>query len=489
MKKSIKKLLAVVLSLVMLSSLSICFAAELNEEAVNKHYGQYKNYVLLGDSAASGYRDEVSENDAAFNLNNEQSTYYRIEGSYADIIADTIIEDGSMTALAAPGFRTLEVRYMLEDEYAATCEDEFLFHPSQLYVHEWDYCSCHGELMLPYSRHYRELFKNSIANADLITLGIGGNDWGEYMRWVIDDLLKKENVADQYIAQIADIFDDGLVDLATIQQAVDILHIAGALPALLTTLPSALEYGLSTFYTNWDIMIQDIYDLNPDVTLVVVGMSDNSIKGKYYDYNGVPGESVIPEGTEEDPTKAAVMSTIINFIMGVGNGPMIEGEKKFGYTYVDIDGASYVESHYDADGHVFVANKIIEALPDAEISKQFTDATPGHKYYKEIEYVVLNGIMSGTSEITFSPDEALTKTDMIAAFNVINKTNVDNGGSSSVSALKLALEFIMAGAKGGFKGLVRGLSICTKIIADKGFNVFGTITRAEAANYFTLFCA
>ena len=60
------------------------------------------------------------------------------------------------------------------------------------------------------------------------------------------------------------------------------------------------------------------------------------------------------------------MSTIVEFIMGVGNKLLIEGAKKFGYTYVDPNGTTYVESHYDAAGHVFVANKIIEALPNAD---------------------------------------------------------------------------------------------------------------------------
>ena len=56
MKRNFKKVLAVALALVMLSStFVVSFAAtELNADAVAKHYGQYKNYVLLGDSAASG---------------------------------------------------------------------------------------------------------------------------------------------------------------------------------------------------------------------------------------------------------------------------------------------------------------------------------------------------------------------------------------------------------------------------------------------------
>ena len=64
-----------------------------------------------------------------------------------------------------------------------------------------------------------------------------------------------------------DIIDNGSLDMATVEKLVEVAHIAGALPELVDTLPDALEYGLSTFYKNWDIMIQDIYDLNPHIPI------------------------------------------------------------------------------------------------------------------------------------------------------------------------------------------------------------------------------
>ena len=233
-------------------------------------------------------------------------------------------------------------------------------------------------------------------------------------------------------------------------------------------------------------MIQDIYDLNPDVTLMVVGMSDNSIKGKNYDYD-VPGEPIVTE--EKSEAEQALMDTIIGFIMKVGNAPMIEGAAKFGYTYVNTDGTSYVDSHPDADGHVFIANKIIEALPDSAIFNKFDDVKPGHKYYNSIEYVIKNGIMTETSETTFSPDEALTAGQLNAAFNAINGTNNSTSSKSKVSALAFAFSFLTQGAKGGVTGIFKGFSFTFKILSSSGFNIAKLITRAEAAYYFKNFCA
>lgn len=487
MKKIMKKSLAVLLALMMLSTSFVCLAGfELNQDAVNAHYGQYKNYVLLGDSVASGYRDEISDNDAAYNELHMDSTYYRYTGSYADILANAIIEDKSMTALAGPGFRTIEMRYMLEDAFAATCTDEYLFHPSHLYIYDDQTCTCHGEKMLPGSEHFRDMFKASIAEADLITLGIGGNDWGAYLGWVIADIIAAENAADKYVQMAKDIIDNGEMDMATVEKLVEVAHLAGALPTLAQELPYILNYGLGNFYTNWDIMIEDIYALNPDVTLMVVGMSDNSLKGKHYDYNGVEGTPV--EGDAIPEAVQPVLKTVVDFIMTVGNTPMIEGAKKFGYTYVDTDGATYVESHPDADGHKFIANKIIEALPDKAIYESIEDVTPGHKYYNAVEYVLKNGIMSATSETTFSPDEALTSGELAAAFNAINGTENATDSTAKVTAAALAFSFLGAGAKGGFTGFFKGLSVYFKVIIESGFEVFSSVTRAEAANYFMLFC-
>ncbi|MBO5333521.1 MAG: hypothetical protein J6B37_05345 [Clostridia bacterium] len=359
MRKLFKVSFAVILVFAIISSTLTCFAAELNQDAVNEHRGQFKKYVLLGDSVASGYRDVMSDEDDAYNKAYQETTYCRVPGSYADVLTKAIIEDNTMTAFAGPGFRTIEIRYMLEDDFTET--DEYMFHPAQL--------NAVGDAG---SEEYRKAYKKAIAEADLITLGVGGNDWGAYLGWVISDIFEKENVADKYMAKLQEIVANCSFDTEMVEDLVELAHVAGALPEVVATLPQALSYGLGNFYKNWDIMIQDIYDLNPDVTLMVIGMSDNSLKGKYFGYNGEEGKPINEEPTEP----SAVVTTIVDFIMSVGNGPMIEGEEKLGYIYVDTAGTTYVESHPDADGHVYIANKIIEALPSVESPSGDGDVTP-----------------------------------------------------------------------------------------------------------------
>lgn len=487
MKKFIKKSFIIFLALLMISSSFTCFAAELNPDAVELHYGQYENYLLLGDSVASGYRDEITENDEIYNEAHYDSTYYRYTGSYADVLANAIVADGSMTALAGPGYRTIEMRYMLEDDFAETCTDEYLFWPSHLYIWERMY----GPEYAPGSDYWREKFQTAVAEADLITLGVGGNDWGAYLGWVVNQILKEENAGDQFIKELQEYMANNELDISSIEQYVEIAHMAGALPTLLEKVPAALEYGLGNFYKNWDIMIQDIYDLNPDVTLVVLGMSDNGVKGKYYDYPeaGVVGEPVTGFSDPTADAAANATSSLIGAVMSIGNKPMIDGAEKFGYIYVDTAGTTYIDSHPDAAGHVHIANLIIEALPDPEVSKMFDDVKPGHKDYNDVEFVVKNGIMSAASPRKFNPTGSFTSGQMAAAFNVINGTDSDTDGTENVTIVNLGVEFIASGiTTDGFLGFFKGLLFSFKLVAGNLATMNKPLTRAEAAKHIRAFC-
>ena len=417
MKKIFKPLFAFILVFAIISSTLTCFAVGLNQTAVKKHRGQFKNYVLLGDSVASGYRDVTCDEDDAYNKAYQETTYCRVPGSYADVLTKAIIEDNTMTAFAAPGYRTVEIRYMLEDDFDET--DEYMFHPAQL--------NAVGDAG---SETYRKAYQKAVAEADLITLGVGGNDWGAYIGWVVADIFEKENVSDEHVAELEKVFEGNAAGLDMIIQLVEIANVAGALPELVAVLPSALSKGLNTFYKNWDIMIQDIYDLNPDVTLMVLGMSDNSVKGKYYGYNGKEGEPI----PTDSATQSGAVKTIVDFIMTVGNKPMIEGAEKFDYTYVDTTGTTYVESHPDADGHIFIANKIIEALPSV--------ASPEEESTKKPDKKPTNSVTDKTEKPTVNNSE--NDTEITTENNTENETVVDNvNNNASEEKFNISAPFIV----------------------------------------------
>ena len=115
MKRFISRTVAVILTCVLAFGSSVCFAADSTESADAKKYYDYGTYVLLGDSVASGHNDLVYVD----------SEFKRVENSYGAYVADAL--GVNYVPMACPGFRTIDIRYMLEDDYPG---DDYLFHDS-----------------------------------------------------------------------------------------------------------------------------------------------------------------------------------------------------------------------------------------------------------------------------------------------------------------------------------------------------------------------
>ena len=429
--KTLKRTLAVILALLLLSSSFVCFAAD-----SGKVYHKYDKYVLLGDSIASGYTD--------FAYRNTEFTF--APNSYSDFLAQDL--GAELVPLACPGFRTLEMRYIFEDDYRPN--DKYLFNAIPN-TPGWMI-----ELMIPDIRR-------EVSEADIITLGIGGNDWGAYLGWVMTEVQDSNKLPDEYIEELRKYLATATFDENIIAKIVDLAHKMNALDELIEAIPEAVKYGFGTYMENWDHLIQDIYDLNPDVTLVVVGMYSS----KYSTTKEAPDVVI-----ESEPFKAYVEQMIIDY----ANKPMIESADKFGYIYVDTEGTIVEVSHPNVAGNRFIADRILEALPDARFP--YTDvAITRNSAYEAIEYMYLNGIMSGTSATTFSPDAAITKAQLSEALNKINGTYTVTDSTAEVSKLSFAVSLVKASVNNGFISMFKTLVFALKMMTSG----FGNVTRAEAA--------
>ena len=105
MKRFISRAVAVILTCALAFGSAVCFAADSTESADAKKYYDYGTYVLLGDSVASGHNDLVYVD----------SEFKRVENSYGAYVADAL--GVNYVPMACPGFRTIDIRYMLEDDY------------------------------------------------------------------------------------------------------------------------------------------------------------------------------------------------------------------------------------------------------------------------------------------------------------------------------------------------------------------------------------
>lgn len=458
MKRFIKKTVAVLMTVALLAGMLVMGVS------AEKTYYTYEKYVLLGDSVASGHDDILYA----------PTEFIRVEGSYADLVADAL--GAELIPMACPGFRTIEMRYMLEDDY--DYDDAFMFHDTQ-----------DPEVMKARIPEYRQ----NIAEADLITLGVGGNDFGTMLTWLVADIMEENGVDPEVVKEIREIGNEVGAVTETVDKLVELANTAKALPALLEAVPAALANGLVTFFTNWNIMIEDIYALNPDVTLLVIGMFDNAVKSE--------------EDLVVDEAEAAKIN-IGQMIVDMANAPMKEGAKKYGYTYVDTTGTICVTYHPTAEGHQHIAECILASLPDA--SFPYTDVEQGTPLYNAVSYFYKNDIMTSVSATEFGVDEALTKAALAEAlYNLAGApevttenpfTDVDDAAcvwaaangyvsgngttfapDEEVSAITFALTLFSASSElcPGIMGMIKGLIAAIKTIFEFGF-AGGAMTRGNA---------
>lgn len=433
--KTLKRTIAVLLALVLISSSFVCFAAAEGE----KQYCEYKTSVLLGDSLASGFRD--------YEYIMTEFTY--CEDSYAAYLAkDLGIE--TYYPMACPGFRTIEMRTMLEDDYVSN--DPYLFDAVPHHSAE--------EILAK-----KEEFRNAIAEADLITIAIGGNDWGAYLGWVMEDFLDANPLPEDFEAALREyLAEANIVEDNIVKVMVELAQTFNAVDEFLAIMPAAIEYAFAKLNENWPIIVEDIYALNPDVTLVAVGMFNTTLS--------------TPEGepdnvAEPDELAVLVEQAIIDF----GNKPMIENQEKYGYIYVDTTGTIVETSHPTAAGHRHIADRILEALPDARFD--LTDVKVSDAEYKAVEYMYVNGYMTGSANKTFNGDAKITKEEYSTAVKALGSSVPTIGLIDGVSLFELKLASFMLTKDKGIMNFVTFIYDIGQLFSTR--TAFDTVTKNQVA--------
>lgn len=436
MKKIFKSVVAIVLALTLVAGMNLALAATPEKEHLD-----YGSYVLLGDSIASGWSD----------VEDRETRFTRVEGSYGAYLADDLGLTDSYYPMACIGFRTIEMRYIFEEDYEG---DKYLYY------------SIDKEKM---DNIYAPAMIEAVKNAGLITLNVGGNDWGSYLGWHVFDIMDSfEDKNEEFLTQARAYLETAGVARDTVETLATIAQVAGCLPEFIEVLPVALNEGLTNYFTNWDYMIEDIYALNPDVTLVVIGMFDTSLQAE-----------TTAGGTLETTIEGLNIGQTIS---DIANIPMKEGTEKYGYILIEPTNIECEKQHPSAYGHRQIADLILEALPDAGFPMKDVDVTS--KEYNIIAELYNKGIMAGVSESEFAPGANLTNAQLSAALK--NITGVDNAAGDSGDAKRIgtALALVKATLSGGdfLKGINTVIFALRIIFNDGKLNFGDTLTRAEAAS-------
>ena len=431
--KTLKRTIAVLLTLILVSGSFVCFAAD-----SEKQYHEYKKVMLLGDSEASGFTD----------YGDEMSEFNRVDDSYAAYVADEF--GAEFLPMACPGFRTIELRCMLDDNYDPV-DDPYLFTKVPRTSKE--------EILAKIPE-----MRQGIAESDMIIIGIGGNDWGAYLGWTLEDVQFENRLPEEFRTQLREYLEKATFEDDIIGKIIELADYLNALDDIAAVLPEAAYYAFSNLNKNWEYIIEYIYENNPDVTIVAVGMFPTYLKTE----EGAPDVVTGP-----DPVSKIFEDAMIAY----GNKHMIDNQEKYGYVYVDTTGTVVEVCHPTKAGHRHIADRILEELPDARFS--YADVSIRAPYYNAAEYLCINGLMTGVDETTFGADAKITKAELSEILNKISDSYAVSDSTSEVRNVELSVAVFQASGKTGIVDLFKQLVAMIKLVLSG--NAFKTVTRAEAA--------
>ncbi len=386
--KKLRALLALTLVFALLASMGAAFAAE-------KDYSGYEYYVALGDSIANG----IGENNVANKYMN------RTPGAYPERIAQAT--GAFWSQLGCGGMRTVELRACLEDDYVMP--DEYANNFNKAKVDE-----------------IRHFYKPAVAAADLITLNIGANDVATYA------LLKaKAALADAGVSLsiINGATEDAADDATALSRLLGLAQKLGGIVGAANAAIEGLAVGYARFVENWDAIIGDIYELNPDVTLLVAGFYNpfNQLK--------ISDSSLLELGKAADGIIDAV-----NLQMQVGS------KYASRYIYVDITGiqsmaakfgdsllddgffsAVELDVHPSNEGQAEIAQRFLVKLPPKSgPGFPFRDVEQGRWSYPYVKALYDQGVALGMEAYLFQPEGPLTRAQLVTLIGRMAKVNVKN---------------------------------------------------------------
>ena len=254
-------------------------------------------YVSLGASNVNGYglrgymkavpgktidqTYEAAALDPSIKANANMLGYgSEASGSYPVLVAEELGYD--LEQLAISSMRAEELRILLDNEYYGDSYSAWRF----VGEGKWfDIATTGGIDTL------RAEYQSKIAKADLITVDIGANNFGVY----ITHQLSSGYAYDNDLALI----DPELAELYATAQAYTRELVAQYAPEYSEALRGekdlvdTMAYALAGFCVNFDIVMEKIYELNPDAEVVVVSVQ-NLMEGSNMELPGIEG--AVPVG-------------------------------------------------------------------------------------------------------------------------------------------------------------------------------------------------
>lgn len=360
-----KKTLSIVLCVVMLFALTVpAFAAS------DKNYYDYENYMCVGDSIAAGCGLARDGKPTNFDQNAEDYTkvysndyiylgydFAAAPNAYHSLVANEL--GANLLQCARSGLRAVELRYMLDGTYNDYDKD-CIWGNTYFDTDGNGFTTADLDALNAYVK-----YSDKIKQADLISINVGSNDVFSFALNVVLRELTKDtsnpalNAIKEYLEKTGNIG-------AAFGKLIDAYQSMGKIADLAQALTTTLNKAYMQFTVNYAAVIEKIYEINPDITIVGVGV--------YNPFDGLrlSADSNLDLSGIASPVVTAINAHIASYKLKCSNFYYADvvGTQTYPMSYDDHYFWEYftLKVHPDIEGYQFMTKQILDALPTAPLA-------------------------------------------------------------------------------------------------------------------------
>lgn len=408
--KNIKRLLSLALALTLVFSLCAPVLAEEN----SKRYEPYKYYMCVGDSIASGCSLTKDGSETVFNQETDDYTtvynpdyiyygydYAAVPTAYHSIVANAL--DCRLLQYARSGLRAVEFRYFLEGVY--NDYDETRSWGNTYFDNDSNGFTLDDLDAMNDAVNYVEAVKKT----NVISINVGSNDVFSFTLGVVLAEMTA-STTDARLMEIGEFLDNGGSVSAAFGKLVEYCKLMGQLPKLAALISTTFYKAYDQFVENYDAVIEKIYEYNPDVTIVAVGVFNpfehfRLQEGSALDLSGLARPIVLAINNHLKALARENDNFVYADVVGTETYDMSYNDRYF-WEYFTL------KVHPTLAGHEFMAQQILSSLPERG-TLPFADVPADAWYYDELYYAWFNGLVKGTSEKEYSPDAQSTRAQAV----------------------------------------------------------------------------
>lgn len=402
--KHAKRILSLVLVFVMVSVLCVPALAD-------RSYEPYKYYMCVGDSIAAGcaltkdgsetYYDQ--QTDDYTTVYNPDYIYYGYDFSavptaYHSIVANAL--DAKLLQYARSGLRAVEFRYFLDGVYND-------YDTTRSWGNTYFDTDGNGTFTISDLDAIDAMvnYKEAVKKTDIISINVGSNDVFSFTLGIVLNEMT-EDAENDALKDIKDFLNKGGSIGVAFGKLIEYCQSVGQMTKLTALITATFYKAVEQFEDNYDALMAKIHELNPDITVVAVGVF-NPFKnfrlsdGSMLDLSGLAAPIVSSINNHIKLLSYKYDNYYYADVVGTETYPMNYNDRYF-WEYFAL------KVHPNLEGHQFMAQQILDALPERG-TLPFTDVPANAWYYDELYYAWFHGLVKGTGEGTFSPNATSTR--------------------------------------------------------------------------------